>query len=255
MDRPTRMADLFELPPDAEVGLYDLAPAYDFVYRRSFDYDRQAELVREAVGGEGVLELACGTGALAERLAGDREDAYVGLDASASMLAVASRNVEAAFVRGDARGVAFDRRFGAVAMLGRATTHFGREDLEAVAGVAREHLDDGEFVLDAHDRSAFVDGYTSEDRFEDDRWAVVYRGESTATGGGWCRQEYGLEVTDRRTDRSRTFEGSYEMRFWGADELDALLREAGFETVHVGTVDGDGEGDGGGYLRARASSA
>lgn len=177
------MADVLESPADA--GFYDLAPVYDFVYRRDIDYERQAERVREAATDRSVLELACGTGRLAERLVDDYE--YVGVDASPSMLAVARRTVDdAALVRADARRVAFDRRFGAVAMLGRSTAHFGRDDLLSAAEVAHEHLGGG-VVLDAHDRTAFVDSYTNEDRYESDRWTVVYRGESTATGGGWCR--------------------------------------------------------------------
>lgn len=166
MERATRMEDVLALPPDA--GFYDLAPVYDFAYRRTLDYDRQADLVRQAAGDDGVLELACGTGALAERLAGDLT--YVGVDTSAAILAVARRNANnPALVRGDARRVALDRRFGAVAMLGRSATHFGAEDLSAVATVARSHLADGAFVLDAHDRAALEDGYESRDRYEDDR--------------------------------------------------------------------------------------
>ena len=250
MERATRMADVLALPPDAEVGLYDLAPVYDFVYRRTFDYDRQADLVRRVAddgdGDGGVLELACGTGALAARLAGDRP--YVGVDASASMLAVARRHADgAALVRGDARRFALERRFGAVAMLGRSATHFGRADLSAVAEVAREHLADGALLLDAHDRAALEDGHVSEDHHESDRWTVVYRGESTALGDGRCLHDYGFDVTDRETGRSRTFEGTYEMRFWGAAELEALLRASGFGRVRLESSDG--------HLLARAEPA
>lgn len=234
MYRATRMADVFDLPPEA--AFYDLAPVYDFVYRRSEDYDAQADVVREVAAGDDVLELACGTGALAERLADP--GAYVGVDASGSMLAVARRNVDAAFVRADARRLAFDRRFDAVTMLGRTASHFDREDLSAVADVAQANLSGGAFVVDAHDRAKLEDGHTSEDVYEDDRWRVVYRGHSTVTGEGRCEHEYGFDVTDRDTGRSRTFEGRYEMRFWGATELEVLLEESGFGDVDVEATDG-----------------
>jgi SAM-dependent methyltransferase len=233
------MVDVLDLPSDA--AFYELAPVYDFVYRRGEDYDAQAALVREAAGGGDVLELGCGTGALAERLSGS--GSYVGVDASASMLAVARRNVDdaeadAALVRADARRVAFDRRFDAVAMLGRSASHFDREDLSAAADVARSHLTAGAFVVDAHDLATLEDGYTSEDVYESARWSVCYRGHSTRTGGARCEHEYGLEVTDRETGRTRTFEGRYEMRFWGTAELEALLGEAGFDDVDVEATDG-----------------
>ena len=239
MRRATLMAAVLELPSDA--AFYDLAPVYDFVYRRSEDYDAQAEIVRDAAAGEDVLELGCGTGALTERLAGT--GAYVGVDASASMLAVARRNVDAAnvdaaFVRAAARRIAFDRRFDAVAMLGRTASHFDREGLSAVSATARSHLTEGAFVVDAHDRAKLEDGYASEDVYESDRWSVVYRGYSTVTGEARCDHEYGFEVTDRETGRTETFEGRYEMRFWGVAELRALLEDVGFDDVDVEATDG-----------------
>ena len=248
MSRATRVRDVFDLP--AGVPFYDLAPLYDFVYRRGEDYDEQAALVRGAAAGEDVLELGCGTGALAERLAPD--GAYVGVDRSAAMLAVARRNVDdadvdAAFVRGDARRIAFARPFDAVAMLGRTASHLDRTDLSAVAGVARSHLDGGAFVVDAHDRATLEDGYTSEDVYETDRWSVVYRGYSTRTGEARCEHEYAFEVTDRETGRTRTFEGRYGMRFWGVDELRELLEAVGFAAVDVEAT--------GGVVRAVASRA
>lgn len=239
MQRATRMGDVLELPSDA--AFYELAPVYDFVYRRSEDYDAQAAVVRDAAAGDDVLELACGTGALAERLADP--GAYVGVDASASMLAVARRNVDAAnvdaaFAQADVRQVALDRQFDAVAMLGRAASHFDREGLSAVAAVARSHLAGGAFVVDAHDRAKLEDGHTTEDVYESPRWSVVYRGYSTVTGEARCDHEYGFDVTDRETGRTRTFEGRYEMRFWGAGELRDLLEDGGFADVDVEATDG-----------------
>lgn len=230
MGGPTRLSEVFALADDA--GFYDLAPLYDFVYRHREDYERQATVVREAGRDGAVLEFACGTGALAQRLVDDR--CYVGVDASPAMLEVARRSVDAPFVLGDVRRVAFGRRFEVVAMLGRAATHFDRGDLASAATVAREHLrDGGAFVLDAHDRAVLEDGHTSEDRFESDRWTVTYRGVSRTTGGGWCEHEYAYDVTDTETGESRTFSGRYDMRFWGRGELAELLRAAGFERVAV----------------------
>jgi SAM-dependent methyltransferase len=225
---------VFDLPP--EVPFYRLAPLYDFIYRHEFDYDRQAERVRGVASAAGVLELACGTGRLAARLA---DGEYVGVDAATPMLEVARRNVDARFVRADARQVAFDRSFGAVAMLGRSSAHFGVQDLRSVADVAREHLDDGGgFVLDAHDRATLEDGYSSDDRYETDRWTVRYRGESTTTGGGWCTHEYRVDVRDRTRELSSTFEGSYEMRFWSTAEIREVLVGAGFGTFRVEAENG-----------------
>lgn len=228
------MESVFESSPDAD--FYELAPFYDFVYRRDFDYGSQATRVRSTQTGESVLELACGTGLLAERLV--EGGTYVGVDASREMLEVARRRVDAPFVEADARRLCFDRTFGAVAMLGLSASHFGVDDLADVTAVALDQLEDGPFLLDAHDRARVEDGYTTEDRYESDRWTVVYRGTSSTTGGGWCRHSYEYEVTDRETGRCRTFDGTYEMRFWAADELRALLADSGFGAVSVEVEDG-----------------
>lgn len=50
--------------------------------------------------------------------------------------------------------------------------------------------------------------------------------------------EYGFDITDRETGETRTFEGSYEMRFWAADELRELLSGAGFAEVRVDASEG-----------------
>jgi len=234
MDGATELEAVFDLP--ADVPFYALASVYDFVYSRNFEYDRQATRVRRHVRDEGVLELACGTGRLAARL----QDAgtYVAVDAAAPMLAVARRVADAHLVRADVRRVAFDRPFGAVALLGRSSAHFGHDDLRSVATVALDHLEDGGFVLDAHHRATLADGHTIDDRYETDRWTVRYRGESTTTGGGWCNHEYLLDVRDRRCEERRTFEGDHDMRFWGVEELRGLLEAAGFDTVRIDATDG-----------------
>lgn len=234
MQPATGISELFDRPIDG--GFYELAPLYDLVYRRAFDYGAQAERVRDAAIDGRVLELACGTGALAERLVGAFE--YLGVDASEAMLTVARLNVDATFLRADVRRTTFDRRFDAVALLGLSASHFGTDDLSDVATIARAHLDGGQFLLDAHDRAALEDGYTSEDRYETDRWSIVSRGESVTTGGGWCTHEYGFEVADRESGETRTFEGSYEMRFWGVDELRELLAGAGFDAVRIESSEG-----------------
>ena len=154
------------------------------------------------------------------------------------MLAVARRNVDAHLVRADVRRVVLDRPFGVVALLGRSSAHFGRDDLRSVAAVALEHLEAGGFVLDAHDRARLEDGHATDDRYDSDRWAVRYRGESTTTGGGWCTHEYRIDVQDRSREVSRTFEGEYRMRFWDVEELRELLEDVGFGTVRIDAADG-----------------
>nr|MDD6336664.1 methyltransferase domain-containing protein [bacterium] len=81
-----------------------LAPVYDR-WMRSVDYDAWADFIWQAfdLQGDGphrVCDVACGTGAIACRLA--RRGARVtGVDASADMLAVAQQNARAMGVRVD----------------------------------------------------------------------------------------------------------------------------------------------------------
>jgi SAM-dependent methyltransferase len=136
------------------VSRYDsLAPFYDAVMG---DRAAAAEYVRSLIerhqpGARSVLELACGTGSVLERLEPDYE--LTGVDLSAEMLEVAAKKLpRARFVQGDMTEVSLGETFDVVLCVFDSINHLLTfEAWEAVFDRAREHLNPGGiFVFDVN---------------------------------------------------------------------------------------------------------
>jgi len=129
----------------------DYADAYDSIYR-SKDYDGEADLIERIlirygfVGSRSILDLGCGTGAHALRLA-QRGHRVVGIDRSAAMLTQACAKAVAAgafsldFQQADIRHLNLGRRFDAVLMM-FTVLGYQRDEAELMAALAaaRRHL-------------------------------------------------------------------------------------------------------------------
>ena len=99
-----------------------------------------------------VLDLGCGTGALAAALGRGRE--VIGVDPAATMLDIARQRPggnTVTWVEGDARTVRLGRRFDLVLLTGHTFQVFlTKEDQAAVLAAIAAHLNpDGRFVLDS----------------------------------------------------------------------------------------------------------
>lgn len=149
------------VPPGVEPhesGPYEgLAPIWDlYANQHQPDYapflDTLAILRDEPI--RSVLDLACGTGILAARLAASGRQ-VVGVDASPAMLAKArarcSELPEVQFVEGDFRNVQLGRLFDAIVCAGNSLNYLSdSSELAAVFKVVAEHLrPGGVFVFDA----------------------------------------------------------------------------------------------------------
>ena len=104
-----------------------------------------------------MLDLGCGTGQLAARLAEGR--AVVGVDPAEAMLEIARRRPggrRAGWVRSDARRVRLGRRFDLVLLTGHAFQVFLTDrDQEAVLSTIARHLDPaGRFIFDTRNPAA-----------------------------------------------------------------------------------------------------
>ncbi len=127
----------------------DLAGFYDLENGWGPDFDYCAELARNAAS---VLDLGCGTGQLAARLAEGRE--VVGVDPAAAMLEIARRRPgggQVTWLRADAREVRLAHRFDLVLLTGHAFQVFlTDDDQRAVLATIAAHLaDGGRFVFDS----------------------------------------------------------------------------------------------------------
>ncbi len=134
-------------------GYTAFAPFYDEVMG---DRGREAAYVRALIErhnprAKTILELACGTGAILERLHPDF--IVAGLDLSRDMLDIASRKVpEARLFAEDMTHFDLGERFDVVLCVFDSLNHLVRfEEWEAVFDRAREHLSDsGIFVFDVN---------------------------------------------------------------------------------------------------------
>ncbi len=101
-----------------------------------------------------VLDLGCGTGLLAARLAAEKNCDVVGADPAAAMLAVASLREggdRVTWIEGDARHLRLDRRFDLIVLTGHAFQVFlTREDRAAALATIAHHLKpQGRFIFDS----------------------------------------------------------------------------------------------------------
>jgi SAM-dependent methyltransferase len=187
---------------------------------------------RLAEGAGSVLDLGCGTGEFAARLAGARE--VVGVDPAAAMLEEARRRPggdRVLWVEADARTVRLGRRFGLVALTGHAFQVFLTEaDQRAVLSTIAAHLaPGGRFVFDARNpRAEEWREWTPETsrRFLDDpqlgrveAWNDVAHDAQTGI--------VTYETRYRALQGGGEWAATSQIRFTGRETLARLMEEAG----------------------------
>ena len=149
------------------------APIYDAIYASIRDYPREAAqldaLIQERrPGARTLLDVACGTGAHLEHLAGKYE--VEGLDLDPEMLAVARERLpDAAFYEGDMTSFDLGKRFDAVVCMFSSIGYAKTEERlrDAIASMAQQLEAGGVLVVepwltpdawsDRHVGAVFVD--------------------------------------------------------------------------------------------------
>ena len=209
----------------------ELAQFYDLENDWAADLDYCLDLARKA---RSVLDLGCGTGRLAARLAAGRD--VVGVDPAEAMLDIARARPggdEVSWVRGDARSVRLGRRFDLVVLTGHAFQVFLTEqDQRAVLETIAAHLtSDGRFVFDSRNpdveewREWTPDAsrrtFEHSDLGQIDSWNDASRDPDT--GIVTYETHYQTEAAGRH------FSASSHLRFSARDELERLIGEAGLQ--------------------------
>jgi SAM-dependent methyltransferase len=218
------------------------AATYDALYRDK-DYDGEVALVRRLFRehGEGeirsVLDLGCGTGSHAIRLAGLGYE-VVGVERSAAMLEVArSKSADLELHQADIRDVELGRTFDAAlllfAVLGYLTSD---EDVLAALRTARRHLwRAGLLVLDVWYGPAVLHQRPSPGfaRIPLERGVLLRSVRSELDQERHlCRVRYEL----KRVEGELVVEHAEEehlVRFFFPDELASLLERSGFSLVRL----------------------
>jgi SAM-dependent methyltransferase len=228
------------------------ADQYDRLYRQK-NYDAECDAIEEllrryGVGAtETILDLGCGTGSHATRLA-DRGYLLTGVDRSTAMLSharakAASRTGAGVpeFLEGDVRSIELGRTFDAVlmmfAVLGYQTKN---DDVVAALRTVRQHIRHGGlFIFDVWFGPAVL-AVRPSDRLAviEDGGAQILRAASAQIDvmTHTCRVKYQVwrMVGDEVAARS---EEEHTMRFFFPLELEHLLAEQGLEPCAVRPFD------------------
>jgi SAM-dependent methyltransferase len=224
---------------------HEYAEAYDLLYAEK-DYEAECDLLERIFRESGrpvrtVLDLGCGTGAHAVRLA-QRGYSVVGVDLSAEMLRLAreradSTSTEVELVLGDVRSVDLGRTFDAVicmfAVLGYQTTD---ADVADTLRTVRKHLvPGGPFVFDVwYGPAVEATGPerrvkvvpTTDGELERQAAAVL------DAGAHLCTVSYRL-VHRRNGYAEHVAEEVHRMRYFGRDELEALVARADMTLIDL----------------------
>ena len=223
----------------------DYAGDYDALYRNK-DYDAEVALIERLVArhlgtAHSVLDLGCGTGAHAHRLAARGFD-VTGVDRSGEMLVIArEKDSTAQFVGGDVQSVRLHRTFDVAlmmfAVLGYQTTDQAVYD---ALTTVRAHLHaDGLFIADIWYGPA-VQAIQPEERtkvVKSARGDVVRTVSATLDDDNSCASvRYRVQHVSNGVTTTE-FEETHIMRYFFEPELAFLLERAGLRLLSLRAFD------------------
>ena len=234
-----------------------LSQFYDFDNRWDSDKDFCFRLAADATS---VLDLGCGTGALAAALANGRR--VVGVEPAAAMLAIARQRASdqrVSWIEADARTVRLGERFDLVMMTGHAfQCLLGDGDQRALCRTIAAHLNPGgTFIFDSRDparqewrgwvpeqtRRTFVQpGLGTIEAWHDVRfnhaaeiatYDVFYR--ALATGERWQATSR-IRFASRQTIATHCAEAGLRVVRWLGDWDGTPWTDAAAENIPIGTL-------------------
>lgn len=237
--------------PSTEVFREEYAGAYDAIYADK-NYAAECDAIERLFNEFGrtrirrLLDAGCGTGGHALILAA-RGYEVTGVDVSEAMLdrarfksVLAAGDRRPRWVRSDLRRLDLGERFDAVimmfAVLGYQTAD---KDVRATLSSLRRHLEPGGILIfDVWHAPAVLAQKPAP------KTRVFMRGHQrlqrdTAASLDPCREVCHVQFTLKDLTRHGAFvaEESHFMRYFSRSQVDAFLRESGFETVGFGCMD------------------
>ena len=211
----------------------ELAQFYDLANVWAADQETCRALAADAAS---LLDLGCGTGLLAARLAvePDKERAVYGVDPAAAMLEIARRRPggeRVTWVQADARSVRLEHRFDLVVLTGHAFQVFltDEDQRAALATIAAHLAPDGRFIFDSRNPAAeawrdWIPEESEEEIAHPTLGAVASWNDMAhdpASGIVTYETHYRLRAT------GRVFSASSKIRFTPQETLAERLEEAG----------------------------
>lgn len=228
------MDKLFEkIDQTEENQLYqELAPLYDFIYSRHYNYDEQLQVIKEysPSPANSILEGACGTGRLLDLL--ETEEKYTtvaGFDLNEGMLSLARDRVNSISIeQAGFTHFSFDYSFDVIVVLGNSISHLlGDQDMIEFMKTAEAHLSpNGRLVFD-YMEPPLLNGKTQTETFESDTYEVNRTSLSTLESPNKGRFNFAYEVLNKHTDEQFITGESVQVRSYTPDSLKSFAEKAG----------------------------
>lgn len=217
-----------------EINLYSDSPRlYDVLYRDSGANRQKENSVRRNIDeSTEVLDLACGTGIVTERIADDFE--VTGADLSREMLKVADRKeINADFVQTDMRYLPFSQDFDAVIMYGQPLSHLeNQKDVRSTAESIYDSLKpEGVFITDFFSEDAGLKESLNPIMQEFGDYTAVMSPEFSSYDRSAQAWDASIEFQVENGEKQNRFTHSRGMRGYSIDRMEEILEEAGFSTV------------------------
>lgn len=216
-----------------------LAWVYHEMYKEFFNYEEEHHFydsVLRKYNHNSILEIGCGSGMLARRFLKSGYN-YLGLDLSDEMLHIARQEVKSGtFVQGDMRNLSIDKQFDAVLITGRSISHNIENDevINTFKGVHRLLKEKGLLIFDffhADDVMYDLNDFEQEVNVNNKRIRRQSQlRQNLKTGWTW---DWAAKYTIEEEGKTETFDDFVTLRAFTKDEIQLLLRMAGFKIKRV----------------------
>lgn len=215
--------DIFNIQQDKRINASSygfLAPVYDFIYQRHWDYEGQFQKFTSFANGDYVVELGCGPGRLLSKI----EDEYsrcLGVDYSTAMLNIASQRVNCPLVKDDITSFSEYTDVDSIACMGRVVSNLRTDQrLYALGETLDENVSSGtELVFNTFTRADIDPNRNDSYSWSGERYSVRRYSETTIPQDevrGVFTVSMDYEIHDCETDREVSASEEFNIR--GYDE-------------------------------------
>lgn len=218
---------------------YDLGKV---IYKNEYTYNTVKQILRFLEGQyeASILDLGCGYGRLTVPLAkkGLNID---GVDSATHLLNIAKQEASEAeitsnFYEQDIRYLELDKRYDLIISMGHSIGFYDTdEEDQLIFQRAAGHLtEDGYFILEIHNRDAFIRKYRPEEKVElpmGDIFMQLERTYNMLQGKGGYRFSW--------EEHGEAFAADLDFRVYAITEVVAMLKQAGLEVFKITGADGN----------------
>lgn len=217
-----------------KIDLYgDSAEFYDLTYSKARGNGSKERTARKYLSeGDKVLDLACGTGIVTERLEDDYD--VTGVDISRDMIEVArNKDLESDFIQADMTDLPFHEEFDAVLMYGQPFSHLrGPEEVESAAESIYEVLNpEGVLVTDVFHPEASKKNNIDPIEIEAGDYTISMFPEFSDYDPSEQAWNGSIRFKIQSGQMITVLEDSHRFRGYSIDEMEDIMLSAGFDGV------------------------